>query len=122
MKTLTIKVGRSTEESFEKFIETAEALEAGKEPVKYFGIGLDSISRMNKLFTPKRWELIEQLKALGAVSIYALAKHLKRDYKNVRTDVIALIEWGVIEKDETDKVLVPWDEIDVKWPILKDVA
>ncbi len=41
------------------------------------------------------------------------------DYSNVHKDVTVLSAWLVIEKDEAGKVFVPWDEIDVRWPLLK---
>jgi len=44
--------------------------------------------------------LISELKKLGAVSIYELAKRLDRHYRNVHQDVALLSEWLVIEKDE----------------------
>jgi len=40
----------------------------------------------------------------------------------VHKDVTALIEWMVIEKDESGKVFVPWDEIAVRCPLLKQAA
>jgi hypothetical protein len=40
----------------------------------------------------------------------------------VHKDVTALMEWMVIEKDENGRVFVPWDEIDVRWPLLKRAA
>jgi hypothetical protein len=52
-------------------------------------------------------------KAAGPLTIYALAKHLGRHYRNVHKDVTALMEWTVIDKDEDGRVFVPWDEIDV---------
>jgi predicted transcriptional regulator len=58
----------------------------------------------------------------GPLSIYALAKRLGRHYRNVHKDVTALIEWLVIEKDEAGRIFVPWDEIDVRWPLVKDAA
>ena len=121
-KTLHITIGQTLDDSLDRAASVMEALEAGESPEQYFGIGFDSITRLNKIFTPKRWELIERLRREGAMTIYALAKLLKRNYKNVRTDVVMLMEWGVIRKNEDKKVFVPWDEIDVRWPILKDVA
>ena len=56
------------------------------------------------------------------MTIYALAKQLNRHYANVHKDVKALIEWLVIEKDENNKIFVHWDEIDVRWPLLRLVA
>jgi len=65
-----------------------------------------------KTLTAKRWELQEQLKQLGPTTIYALAKHLERDYKNVHTDITVLMEVGSVDKTEDGKVLVPWDDIE----------
>ena len=80
------------------------------------------MSQFGEVFSPKRWELVERLKAAGPLSIYALAKQLSRHYRNVHKDVTALIEWMVIEKDDSGKVFVPWDEIDVRWPLVKHAA
>jgi predicted transcriptional regulator len=66
--------------------------------------------------------LVESLQAAGPLSIYALAKRLSRHYRKVYKDVSALTEWMVIEKDDAGRVYVPWDEIDVRWPLLKQVA
>ena len=41
--------------------------------------------------------------------------------RNVRKDVTVLMEWAVFEKTDDSLVFVPWDEIDVRWP-LKDAA
>ena len=121
-KTLHITVGQSLDNSLDRAASVMEALESGENPEQYFGIGFDSMNRLNKIFTPKRWELVVSLRKEGAMTIYALAKLLQRDYKNVRSDVVMLMEWHVIEKNENKNVFVPWDEIDVRWPILKDVA
>jgi predicted transcriptional regulator len=80
------------------------------------------MAQFGTVFTPKRWELVEALKTAGPLSIYALAKSLNRHYRNVHKDVTALIEWTVIEKNEAGKVFVPWDEIDVRWPLLRYAA
>lgn len=37
-------------------------------------------------------------------------------------DITALMAWTVVEKDAAGKVYVPWDEIDVRWPLLKRAA
>ena len=37
---------------------------------------------------------------------------LKRDYKNTHTDVKALLEVGLIEKDADGLVFVPWDNVE----------
>lgn len=44
-------------------------------------------------------------------------KVLNRHYLNVHQDVALLSEWLVIEKNEAGKVMIPWDEIDVRLPL-----
>ena len=83
-------------------------------PVKpYFGIGFRSMAQFSAVFIPKRWELVEFLKASGPLTIYALAKRVQRHSRNVHKDVTALMQWTVIEKDAAGRVFVPWDEIDL---------
>ena len=55
--------------------------------------------------------LLESLKALAPVSIYALAKHVRRNYSNVHRDCAALEGHGLIEKDTEKRVFVPWSEV-----------
>lgn len=46
-----------------------------------------------------------------ALSIRELAKRLKRNAKNVHSDVTRLIKIGLIERDESGAVLSPFAEI-----------
>lgn len=108
---------QSTPTAIDTFGTTLQALEAGKAVTPHFCIGFETVPQFAKVFTPKRWELISELKKLGAVSIYVLTKRLDRHYRNVHQDVALLGEWLVIEKDEQGKMFVPWDEIDVRLPL-----
>ena len=65
-----------------------------------------------RYITPKRLVLLEELHKSGPMSVNALAKHLKRSYKNVHDDVAALETVGLIERDEQRKVCVLWNEIE----------
>ena len=100
-------------------LEHARRVDAGEDVEPLCGVGFETMAQFGEVFSPKRWELVEFLKAAGPLTIYALAKQLSRHYRNVHKDVTALIEWLVIEKDESGKVFVPWDEIDVRWPLVK---
>lgn len=122
MSVLEVKVGEPIEKSLAGFGAALEAARDGRPVEPYFGVGFETMAQFGAVFTPKRWELVEALKAAGPLSIYALAKRLSRHYRNVHQDVTALIEWTVIEKDETGRVFVPWDEIDVRWPLVKRTA
>jgi predicted transcriptional regulator len=50
----------------------------------------------------------------AATSINALAKLLGRSYKNVYDDVQLLERVRLIEKDEKNRISVPWDEIETR--------
>jgi predicted transcriptional regulator len=63
------------------------------------------------VLTPKRWEMIERLQALGPVSLRGLARALGRDVKRVHEDATALMEWGFIERITDRKICVPFDVI-----------
>ena len=64
-----------------------------------------------RTLTPARWALLERLRDAGPSSIYELAKRLARDYKNVHTDVTALVKIGLIERSGEGQVSVPWDVV-----------
>jgi predicted transcriptional regulator len=77
-----------------------------------------------QLFTvisPKRWQLIEKLQHLGPSTIRGLSRSLERDVKRVHEDVSALMEWGLIERDEDGLVQVPYCVIHAEFD-LKAVA
>ncbi len=108
---------QSVTAALDNFGATLQQLETGKAVTPHFSIGFETVPQFAKVFTPKRWELISELKKFGAVSIYELAKRLNRHYRNVHQDVALLSEWLVVEKDAQGKVLIPWDEIDVRLPL-----
>lgn len=64
------------------------------------------------VLTPKRWELLRDLRSTGPASVRALALRLERDYKRVHSDVDALESSGLIERDEARRVCVAWDAVD----------
>ncbi|HYS42413.1 MAG TPA: hypothetical protein VEM32_00390 [Geobacteraceae bacterium] len=109
-----IKVGiKSDDEFFAEAREIARKLDTGwrpEQPVErlYF----DDLPTLLKYLTPKRFELLNTLHAMGHVSINALAKKLHRQYRNVFDDVKVLERLGLVEKDEENRFFVPWDEID----------
>lgn len=121
MNKLHIEV-QSAEAALEKFGASLQAVIQGRSPRPYSGIGFENMAQFGEVFSPKRWELVESLKASGPLTIYALAKHLNRHYRNVHKDVGILAEWMVISKDESGKVFVPWDEIYVRVALTKLAA
>ena len=122
MSVLEVRVGENVEASLARFGQTLAAAEVGRKVKPHFGIGFRTMAQFGEAFTPKRWELVESLKAAGPLTIYALAKRLGRHYRNVHKDVTALMQWMVIEKDEAGRIFVPWDEIDVRWPLVRQAT
>jgi predicted transcriptional regulator len=91
-----------------RFVETWHSGQAA-DPIATFVFS--SPAQLFSVISPKRWDLIEQLQKIGPVGIRGLARALERDVKRVHEDVISLIEWGIIERAEDGKVLIPYDVI-----------
>ena len=109
-----LKIGiKSDREFFDELKEIADKLDNGWLPEKpverlYF----EDLPSLLKHLTPKRFELLAELRRLGHASINALARHLHRQYRNVFDDVKSMEKLGLVEKDSSGHFYVPWDEID----------
>jgi predicted transcriptional regulator len=68
--------------------------------------------------SPKRMELLKFLKKTGPLSCRKLAVCLNRAYANVHEDVKQLTQLELIQKDDEQKLVVPWDEIDIAVPLV----
>jgi predicted transcriptional regulator len=96
-------------------LDLARQVDAGVEaPETDYRLGFHSSEQMFRALTPERLRALETLQRSGAMSIYALAKALRRNYSNVHRDVKALMEHDLIVKTEDDKVFVPFDEIELR--------
>ena len=62
---------------------------------------------MRRVLTERRLELLKAVKDNKPQSVYALAKMLHRDLKNVLQDVEYLRELGIIDVDETGDKKIP---------------
>src|SRR5450759_1630185 len=76
-----------------------------------FELSFSTPAQLVSELSPKRMELLQVLKKAGPLSVRALAKMMRRNYSNVHADVQRLIEHGLIEKDASDQVFVPWDDV-----------
>lgn len=99
------------EEFFADLIAQAENIDQGVIPVNTVErVSFPDLETFYRYCTPKRLQLLQELHKVGSISINALAKHLHRHYKNVFQDVKTLETAGLVEKTETGKYCVPWDE------------
>lgn len=103
--------------ALQHFAQTWDKAAAGKAVKPYEGVSFETMEEFLSAFTPRRWALIRELSGAGPVTIYALAKQLNRDYKNVHGDVAALMNLGIIEKDAEGRISVPYDEIEARLPL-----
>ena len=99
----------TAEDALQDFMQ---AWKTGKPAQPVNRLSFESMSGFSKAFTPKRWEMLQALKKQGKQNIRQLSQSLKRDYKNVHTDIQSMLELGLVEKDGDGLVFVPWDEIE----------
>jgi predicted transcriptional regulator len=109
-KTIHVGIG-SAKESLDRFEAAWEKAAKGKRIVPSERLTFASLPLLISTLTPARWVLLERLRQEGELTIYELAKKLKRHYKNVHSDVTRLSALGLIEKSVEEKVFVPWDRI-----------
>jgi len=110
MKKLEIGA-RTLKEMGADILEAWHDAEAGRPVTPRQALYFANMPALLAVLTPTRWAMLEALKASGPVSIYALAKQLQRNYSNVHSDAAKLLALGLIEKNESGQILVPWDEI-----------
>jgi predicted transcriptional regulator len=82
-------------------------------------VGVGSIGELTALLSPKRMELLRHVAEHPGLSVRALANAVKRDYKNVHTDVVDLEERHLLERDKAGTVSAPYDEIVIRAPLRK---
>ena len=113
-KTLYIRVSGGENpraDALDRF-EAAWHLATGRKPPAPLAVlSFADLPLLVKNLTPARWELLKQLKKAGPLTIFALAKLLERDYKNVHTDVVQLAFLGLIQKTEENLVRVAWEAV-----------
>ena len=109
-KKLSLRVS-SRDDALDRF-EAAWHLASGRQaPAPLAVLSFADLPLLVKTLTPARWELLKRLAKAGPQSVYALAKLLGRDYKNVHTDVSALLNLNLIQKDDESRVHVSWDAV-----------
>jgi predicted transcriptional regulator len=109
-KTLYVRVSTQAD-ALDRF-EAAWHLASGRRPPAPLAVlSFADLPLLMKNITPARWELLQRLKKAEPLTVYALAKLLERDYKNVHTDVSQLTSLGLIRKTKENLVRVAWDAV-----------
>jgi predicted transcriptional regulator len=110
----------SAAEFFERARAAARRIDGGDFRGQAGELSFDTLETLLKVLTPNRWKLLRKLRSSGPSSIRALAHALARDYRGVHSDVVVLLENGLIERSEYGKILVPWSRITAEMSL--DVA
>lgn len=78
-----------------------------------YRLSFESARMLFAELTPARLDLLNTLRHIGPVSVYALAKAAGRNYSNVHSDVVRLVDLGLIERTDVDTVIVPFDAVEI---------
>ena len=82
-----------------------------------FRLSFESARSLFADLTPARLDLLDTLRRVGPCSIYALSKAAERNYSNVHTDISRLEELGLIERSENDAISVPFESVEILFPL-----
>jgi predicted transcriptional regulator len=115
---LTVGV-TSAKQAGDDFVRAWKRSEKGLPPVEPINrLHFTDTATLFKYLSPKRFELLQHLREAGPLSIRKLAAQMRRDYKNVHTDVKDLLYVGLIEETLEGLLSVPWDSIVSELPLL----
>jgi len=94
-RTLTIKI-KSIDDALDDFRKSFRAVEAGHRGSRREGVYFTSIEAARTLLTPNRLALLRAVRQHRPASIYELAKIVRRDLKNVQSDLKRLEQYGLV--------------------------
>ncbi|KAB2694594.1 hypothetical protein F9K79_19895 [Ochrobactrum sp. Kaboul] len=72
-----------------------------------------SYDDLHRTLTPKRIAIVDAMAGKGPLSMREIARLVGRDFKGVHTDITALVNIGLIDRDESGKVVLPFDELHI---------
>ncbi len=101
-------------ESARDFIDIWKCAERDENVETEQFLHFENLEILLKTLTPGRWLLLKKLRCNEPMSIRTLAKELRRDYKNVHTDVRTLENIGLIDRTDKNEIRVPWDIVDAQ--------
>ena len=108
MSKVQVNVG-SLADMGKRFTRAWERAAAG-EKVDETHITFLDVRTMLDTLSPRRLDLLRQVRRHGAKNVRELALALGRDYKNVHQDVAVLESAGLLLRDGR-KLSAPWDEL-----------
>jgi predicted transcriptional regulator len=99
---LQVHIGDSLDDMGRRFVDAWRRAERGEltERNAERHVGFETFETFSRVMTPRRLELLRHVHRHRARSIRALAIALGRDYRRVHQDVEALVQAGLLDRDE----------------------
>jgi predicted transcriptional regulator len=110
MKTVTLEVASRED-------VTRRALDALKGRKQRTRISFATPELLWEVLTAKRWELLKAMTGQGPLTIREVARRVGRDVKGVHGDVHALLDAGLLDKNEQKRVVFPFDAVRVEFTL-----
>lgn len=110
MKTVVLEV-----RSLVSTMQDAARVLKTRRPEKEARIAFASPELLWKVLTAKRWQLLRVLCGTGPVSIREAARRVERDVKAVHGDVTALLDAGLINRNENGSIEFPYESVKVEF-------
>lgn len=110
MRKLEIGVG-GIKNAAAEFLRTVYAIKKGVQVKPRERLYFVDMATLLRNLTAERWRLMEHIRQHGPLTIYAVARQLNRNYKNVYSDVKRLLDLGLLEKSEDGRLIVPFQTI-----------
>jgi predicted transcriptional regulator len=108
MRAVTLEVS-SRDETNRRMLRAFEGRQQGA------FISFDTPALLFKVLTQKRWELLSALTGAGPVTLREAARRVGRDVKAVHGDVHALLNSGILQRNETGRIVFPYDAVRVNF-------
>jgi predicted transcriptional regulator len=101
-KQLQVHIGDTLDDMGRRFVDAWHRAERGEltQENAERHVGFETFARFSRIMTPRRLELLRHVHRHPARSIRALAIALGRDYRRVHQDVEALVQAGLLDRDE----------------------
>jgi predicted transcriptional regulator len=80
-------------------------------------ISFPSLEVMHRVLTPNRWRMLQTMMGAGPIGTRELTRKLGRDVKSVHMDVQTLLNAGVIDRTQDDKIEFPYDAAHVDYTV-----
>lgn len=112
MKTVTLEV-RPPDAAF---ADITDAWVSGR-PRRGARISFATPELLWKVLTPKRWTLLKSLCGAGPVTVREAAAKVGRDVRAVHSDLTALLNAGVLDRNDAGQIVFPYNAIRVEFEV-----